>query len=99
MPGFDPEKRLRTIADRGLDFVDAIALFDGRIMLTVASSWNDEERYKSIALGDDGKLYSVIWTPRNGDWWLISYRRAHDGEARKYGKHVGRKGEGEDRAG
>jgi uncharacterized DUF497 family protein len=29
MPGFDPEKRSRTIEDRGLDFIDAAALFDG----------------------------------------------------------------------
>jgi uncharacterized DUF497 family protein len=56
MPGFDPEKRSRTIEDRGLDFIDAVALFDGRPMLTVPSDRNDEARYKSIAMGDDGKF-------------------------------------------
>jgi hypothetical protein len=34
MAGFDPEKRLQTIRDRRLDFIDAIALFDGRPSLT-----------------------------------------------------------------
>jgi uncharacterized DUF497 family protein len=89
MPGFDPRKRLRTIEDRGLDFLDAVALFDGRPMLTVPSDRNDEERFKSLALGDDGKLYSVIWTWREGDLWIISFRRAHSDEARKYREHVG----------
>ena len=89
MPGFDPEKRLRTLEDRGLDFIDAVALFDGRPIITVASDRNDEERFKSIAKGSDGKLYSVIWTWRNADLWIISFRRAHNDEARKYRQHVG----------
>ena len=89
MPGFDPQKRLRTLEDRGLDFLDAIALFDGRPLLTVPSNRNDEERYKSIAAGGDGKLYSVIWTWRGGDLWIISFRRAHNDEARRYREHVG----------
>ena len=89
MTGFNPQKRMATIEDRGLDFIDAVALFDGRPLLTVPSNRNDEERYKSITLGDDGKLYSVIWTWREGDLWIISFRRAHDDEARSYRQHVG----------
>jgi uncharacterized DUF497 family protein len=80
---------LATIEDRGLDFIEAVALFDGRPMLTVPSNRNDEERYKSIALGDDGKAYSIIWTWREGDLWIISFRRAHNEEARRYREHVG----------
>ena len=89
MAGFDPEKRLQTLRDRQLDFIDAIALFDGRPMLTVQSNRNDEERYKTITIGDDGKFYSVIWTWRDDDRWIISYRRAHNDEARNYRAHVG----------
>jgi uncharacterized protein len=89
MPGFDPEKRLQTIRDRRLDLIDAIALFDGRRALTARSDRNDEERYKTITIGEDGKCYSVIWTWRDGDRWIISYRRAHDDETRKYREHVG----------
>lgn len=89
MPGFDPQKRLHTIADRGLDFIDAIALFDGRPILTAPSNRNDEHRFKSIAKGQDGKLYSVIWTWRQNDLWIISFRRAHNDEAREYRSHVG----------
>ena len=89
MPGFDPEKRRQTIRDRRLDFIDAIALFDGRRALTVRSDRNDEERHKTITIAEDGKCYSVIWTWRAGDRWIISYRRAHDDETRKYREHVG----------
>jgi uncharacterized DUF497 family protein len=88
MPVFDPEKRSRTIVDRGLDFIDAVALFDGRPMLTVPSNRNDEDRYKSITTGDDDKFYSVIWTWRQYDLF-ISFRRAHNDEARKYREYVG----------
>jgi uncharacterized DUF497 family protein len=55
MAGFDPEKRLQTIRDRRLDFIDAIALFDGRSALTAPSDRNDEERYKTVTIGNDGK--------------------------------------------
>ena len=89
MPGFDPRKRLRTLEDRGLDFIDALALFDNRPMLTVPSDRNNEQRYKSITAGDDGKFYSVIWTWREGELWIISFRRAHNDEARRYREHVG----------
>src|ERR1700685_2796667 len=50
--GFDPEKRIQTIKDRRLDFLDAIALFDGRPMLTARSDRNDEERYKTVTIGN-----------------------------------------------
>jgi len=40
------------------------------------SDRNDEERYKTITIGEDGKCYSIIWTWRNGDRWIISYKES-----------------------
>src|ERR1700678_2021068 len=74
MAGFDPEKRLQTIMDRRLGIIEAIALFHGRTSLTAPSDRNNEERYKTITIGNDGKCCSVIWTWRDGVRWIISYR-------------------------
>ena len=41
---WDKAKRLRTIAGRGIDFLDAAALFDGRDLLTVPSPRADRLR-------------------------------------------------------
>jgi uncharacterized protein len=55
---FDPAKRVRTIEDRGLDFVDAAEVFTGR----------------NLAIEDDrfeyGEVrYSTVGMLRGGWWW------------------------------
>jgi uncharacterized DUF497 family protein len=43
---FDPEKRARTLAERGLDFADATQVFDGpELTLEDLRSEYGEERY------------------------------------------------------
>lgn len=41
-------KRLIVLADCNLDFVDAVALFDGRPLVSAPSPRSDEERWVSI---------------------------------------------------
>lgn len=53
-------KRLRTIQERGLDFRDAVQVFDGRPAVHAPSRRNDEDRIVSIA-EIRGKLYTVVW--------------------------------------
>jgi len=54
-------KRTAVLEGRGLDFIDAAALFDGRALYTVASPRLAEERWLSV--GElDGRLVAVVWT-------------------------------------
>jgi len=47
---WDEDKRMATLASRGLDLVDAILFFDGRPVTIVPSSREGEERWKTTAL-------------------------------------------------
>jgi len=81
---FDPQKRLLTLAKRGLDFADAGAVFRGRT-ITVA-----DDRF---AYGEDrfitagflaGRCVVLVWTPRDGSRRIISMRYAHAAERRRW---------------
>lgn len=57
-------KRIAVLEARGLDFIDAEILFDGRPLYTVPSLRGDEERWLSI--GElNGRLVAVVWTQRS----------------------------------
>jgi uncharacterized DUF497 family protein len=65
-------------------FVDAAQLFDGRPTFTYHSPRNDEDRWGTVGEMDDGKLYLVVWTKRNGRTRIIAAYRADDWEIRAY---------------
>ena len=74
---FDPAKRLLTLKDRGLDFLDAPRLFASR-SLTVVDDRIDygEERFVSYGF-IDGVAVAVVWPDRNGVMRIISMRKMH----------------------
>ena len=80
---WDEAKRRRVLHERGLDFLDAAAIFDGRNRLTIPSPRGPEERWISIGELDD-LLIAVVWTWRNGNIRLITMRRARNEEKRHY---------------
>ena len=82
---WDKNKRDATFADRGLDFEDTIAGFDGRPLLTIVSDRNGEERFVSVVKLAPG-LVSIIWAWRGQSRRIISMRRARGNEEREYRK-------------
>ena len=80
---WDESKRLRTIADRALDFRDATFFFGGRPALHQFSPRRDEERWKTTVERNE-VFFTLVWTWRDDTRHLISMRRAHDKEVRKY---------------
>jgi uncharacterized protein len=76
-------KRIAVLETRGLDFIDAEALFDGRAIYTVASPRFAEERWLSV--GElNGRLVAVVWTQRGEAIRIITTRRARDEEKERY---------------
>jgi uncharacterized DUF497 family protein len=53
-------KRLKVPEERGLDFVDGQAVFDGRPLVTAPSARSAEERWLSAA-EIDGHMIAVVW--------------------------------------
>ncbi|MBI1868956.1 MAG: BrnT family toxin [Methylocystis sp.] len=80
---WDDDKRLKNLAKHKLDFVDAGAPFDGRATVTTLSVHRFEARHVTTAL-IGGKFYTVVWTWRDENRRIISFRRARHGEERAY---------------
>ena len=80
---WDDDKRLANIEKHGLDFLDAIDLFDGRRVVHVLAKTVAEERVLTIGMLRD-KAYTLVWTQRGAARRLISFRRARRAEERAY---------------
>jgi len=76
-------KREGTLRQRNLDFADAHLFFDGRPVVHQPSPRDDEERWKST-VRIKGKFFTVVWTWRGEVARVISMRRSHAQEERKY---------------
>lgn len=80
---FDPDKRDKTLAERGLDFARADEVFDGPTL-----TWRDdrslygEDRFISFGLLD-GRHVVLVWTPRGEVRRIISMRKANDREVQR----------------
>ena len=86
---FDPEKRDKTLAERGLDFARAGEVFGGRHF----TAEDLREKYtepRYITVGKlDGRLVVMVWTPRGGARRIISMRKANEREQERYFRRMG----------
>jgi len=81
---FDPDKRARTLAERGLDFADAHLVFAGRRM-NLPDDRRDYGEPRFLTAGWlRGRFVVLIWTPRGEDRRIISMRYGHDDEEAYY---------------
>ena len=89
---FDPAKRDKTLAERGLDFADASAVFAG-ITLTLADTRQayGELRWQTYGLLD-GRLVMVVWTERGEDRHVMSMRKCNEREQAEFGGQLGQSG-------
>jgi len=82
----DPDKEVRNLAERGLS-LDLAANLDWSTALV----WEDlredygERRFCALGLIED-RVFSVVFTPRNGRPRMISLRKANAREVRRYEK-------------
>jgi uncharacterized DUF497 family protein len=89
---YDPDKRDRTLRQRGLDFEQAAAVFAGpHVDLPDTREDYGEARYQTIGFLD-GRMVMVVWTPRGEDErHVMSMRKCN---AREQARHGERPGEG-----
>ena len=86
---FDPTKREKTLADRGLDFNDAVAVFHGLTVEVEDTRKNYGEKriicYGLIA----GRLVVIGYTPRGKVRHIFSVRKANDREQTRLAPYFG----------
>ena len=81
-------KRIRTLAERGLDFADAAQVFES-IEYTMPDNRRDygEVRYQTVGyLGE--VMVMVVWTPRDDVRHIISMRKCNEREREKFRVHL-----------
>ena len=82
---FDPAKRARTLAERGLDMADAAKVFEGP-HLTFEDRRHDYGEDRWVTFGYlAGRLVAFAWTPRADGVRIISLRKANEREEKRYG--------------
>jgi uncharacterized protein len=82
------QKRAQFIEERALDLASAYLFFDGRPAIHQPTPRNKEERWKTTA--EIGRaFFTVVWTWRGETVRVISMRRAHEQEIRKYREAYG----------
>ena len=85
---FDPAKRDKTLAERGLDFARASEIFDG-LHLTGQDTRQEYTEDRFITVGHlEGRLVVLVWTPRGDLRRIISMRKANDREKAFYDRYV-----------
>ena len=77
---FDPAKRNKTLAERGLDFADAEWIFAG-VTLEIEDTRRDYGETRVICYGLlEGRMIVVGYAPRGADRHIFSMRKANERE-------------------
>lgn len=86
---FDPAKRDRTLAERGLDFADAAQVFSGTTV-EVEDTRRDYGERRIICYGLlAGRVVVVGYTLRGPARHVFSMRKANDRETKQLGSLLG----------
>ena len=89
---YDPEKRAKTLAERGLDFDDAVEVFAGpAIDLLDDRKDYGETRWVTYGLLN-GRMIALVWTTRGEFRHIISMRKANEREKKAYRQDLDRSG-------
>jgi uncharacterized DUF497 family protein len=88
-------KRRTNLAAHGVDFEDAIAIWEGPVLEILSPQLHHgEERF--LAVGQcEGRIITVVFTWRGEVRRLISARAARHNERENYKKIIGRQAEGQ----
>jgi uncharacterized DUF497 family protein len=86
---YDPKKRERTLRERGLDFDDALVVFEGPT-LEVADTRRDYGERRIICFGLlASRMVVVGYTQRGESRHVFSMRKANDREKGRLAPYLG----------
>jgi uncharacterized protein len=86
---YDPDKRARTLEERGLDFEDAPIVFAG-VTVEVEDTRKDYGETRLLCYGTlEGRLVVVGYTPRGADRHIFSMRKANRREQDRLAPYFG----------
>lgn len=80
---WDDNKRIANAQKHGIDFADAVKIFDDTRKLTFRASHRGEERFLSIGVMHS-RIVTVVFTLRGDKVRIISARHARKNERAQY---------------
>jgi uncharacterized DUF497 family protein len=81
---WDKNKATSNFQKHGIEFADAVSVFQDDLALTIPDRRFDEERFISIGMDAFGRILVVVFTWRGDEIRLISARRAERSERKQY---------------
>jgi hypothetical protein len=87
---YDPQKREKTLTERGLDFEDAPKVFNGDAYEFVDDRRDYGEVRWSTVGRLDARMVMIVWTPRGDARHIISMRKCNEREQKEYFRELGR---------
>jgi hypothetical protein len=86
---WDPAKAQANVKKHGVEFADAVGIFDDPDAITIEDLDSaGEQRFLSIGLDVLGRIVVIAYTYRGDDARLISARKATKQEVRIYEKRI-----------
>ena len=86
---WDPAKAKVNVKKHGVEFADAVGIFDDPDAITIEDPDSEgEQRFLSIGLDVLGRIIVVAYAYRGDDVRLISARKATKPEVRIYEKRI-----------
>ena len=85
---YNPAKRERTLAERGLDFAEASKVFEGPIY-ELEDLRRDYGERRLVCYGYlRGRMVVIGYTPRGADRHVFSMRKANEREQARYAPKI-----------
>jgi uncharacterized DUF497 family protein len=89
---YDPQKRAKTLVERGLNFDDAVQVFAGPA-IDVLDDRRDYGEVRWVTYGLlMGRMVALVWTARGEGRHIISMRKANEREKKIYQVELDRSG-------
>ena len=85
---WDPAKAQENERDHGIDFADAVGIFDNPYLPWQDPDAEGEQRFVTLGMDDLGRLLVVVYTYREGKIRLISARKATKREGKEYAQRI-----------
>ena len=81
---WDPQKAAANLKKHGVDFADAVGVFEDPLALTVPDDRHEEARFVTVGTDFMARLLVVAYTWRGQKLRIISAREALPSERRQY---------------
>jgi uncharacterized DUF497 family protein len=86
---WDPDKARLNKRKHGVDFSDAVGVFEDEMAITIEDpDAAGEQRFVTLGMDKLGRIVVVVYTYRRDEIRLISARKANKGEEKQYAQRI-----------